>query len=159
MTSRHLLALALSGCAAEPLAEEPTCDGLGPVALEVGSGGAAGFTPWADGDAVPLTQQGEYGFQVELSTTGLDTTAPLTAFVRFSLGEETTTEDVGATLTLQCAEDAVGWVGVFAGLDDADQAAAGAGDLDGEALHLSVTVADQAEDTATRELELTLAGP
>jgi hypothetical protein len=152
------LALWAAGCAGEPAEVPPSCDGDGPVVVEAGQGGMSGFAPWSDGDQVEVFQQGEWGWKLELQTSGLDTTSPITSFVRYSLGAATTTEDVGASLTLQC-DDAVGlgWAGVFVGLPDELQDAVQ--DLQGEDLHLTLTATDLEGESAVQELDLVLLVP
>jgi hypothetical protein len=141
-----------SGSPADP------CAGDGEPAVTAGIGPATAFVPWSDGDAVQLIEQGGWGFELDLETTGLDATASLTVFVRYSLGADTTTEDVGATLMMLCDDAGVGWAGVFVGLDDALQTTTAVDSLDGEALHLTVTASDQ-DEAASQDLELVLAAP
>jgi hypothetical protein len=156
---RGWVAIALVGCGKDEVSDPATCDGGGTPGLELGDGGQLAFAPWSAGDAVPITQQGDYGFVVQLHTTGLDTTATVVSFVRFAIGAETTTTDVGGSLTFQCLDDGTGWTQVFATLGDDRQAASQVAALDGEALHLTVTATDQAGDEADQSLELTLSAP
>jgi hypothetical protein len=152
---------ACSGDDGVPVDEGTPCEGAGDPAVELGSGGREGFVAFQEGDTLAIQQDGggRYGLYVDLSTTGLDTTAPLTTFLRFSFGEETATTDVGATLTMQCTDPGPAWYGVFAPLDDSLQDAAAVAALDGQALVLSGTVTDQTAETATTEVELVVSAP
>ena len=68
-----------------------------------------------------------------------------------------TTEDLGATLTLQCPNEGPGWFGLFAALDEAQQDPTVIATLDGLPMHLTGTVTDQAEDVGEAEVELVIA--
>jgi hypothetical protein len=151
-----LVLVACAGAEEPPEDEGTPCEGAGEPVLELGAGGREGFAPFQDGDTLVVQQDGggRYGLQVDLSTTGLDTTAPLTTFLRFSFGDETATTDVGAALTMQCTDPGPAWYSVFAPLDDSLQDAAAVAELDGLALLLTGTTTDQAAETASAEVEL-----
>ncbi|MEQ1504969.1 MAG: hypothetical protein ABMB14_22240 [Myxococcota bacterium] len=156
--------LGAAGCAGdEPTAtsDATACEGAGDPAVEVGEGGQLGFTGWADGDTVAIEDDGtgRYGFYADLWTTGLDTTGSVSTFLRFTIGDDPATTDVGATLTLVCTDDGHGWYGVFAPLDDGLQDAAAVAALDGLALGLSASLTDQGGETGSVARTLTLAAP
>jgi hypothetical protein len=158
----HVRVLVLAvGCAGDDAGTGPTdtetlCEGAGEGAIAVGSGGLSGFVPWEDGDPVILETDGagRWGFYADLLTEGIDTTASTTALVRFSVGDDPTTEDLGATLDLQCPNEGPGWFGLFVPLDDARQDPAVVDTLVGQTMSLSATVTDQASESATVSLEL-----
>lgn len=153
-----LLLLALAACEDEPTATDLTlCQGAGDPGVQVGEGSLTGFSAWSDGDRVTVDEDGggSWGFQLSILTEGLDTTASVTTLVRYTIGGGGgTTEDVAATLTLQCPNEGPGWAGVRVPLDDSLQSAAAVAGLDGAALDLSVTVSDQAGEAGDRDLAL-----
>jgi hypothetical protein len=160
MTRALLLGLAV-GCAGDDEVPEPTdtetlCEGAGEGSLAVGSGTLASFVAWESGDTVVLETDGagRWGFYANLLTDGIDTTATTTVLVRFSLGGDPTTQDLGATLDLQCPNEGPGWFGLFVPLDDDWQDPAAIATLVGEALQLSATITDQTSDSATVSLDL-----
>src|SRR6478609_7345737 len=110
---RLLTLVAMVGCAGDdepPADAETECGGAGDPVLELGDGGLSGFAAWGDGDPVVIEENGNgtWGFYVDLLTHGLDTTASTTAFLHFSIGEDPTTQDNGATLDLQCPTEGPG---------------------------------------------------
>jgi hypothetical protein len=154
-----LLVLAACGGDAEET-DLTACQGAGDPVLELGDGGLDGFEPWTDGVTVPIVQNGDrWGFEVEILTEGVDTTADVTSFVRYSLGPSSETVDAGATLTLQCPEEGPGWYGLFVPLDDEHQDEAAAAALAGTDVHLTGTVTDVAGDTASDEVDGVLGAP
>jgi hypothetical protein len=155
-----LLGLAACGGAKDEETDLTACEGAGDPVLELGDGGLAGFTPWTDGAGVQIEQNGaSWGFRVELQTEGIDTTADVTSFIRYSIGVEPETTDAGATLVLQCPEEGPAWYGVFVPLPDEYQDDALAAALAGTDLHLSGTVTDIAADTATDDVDAVLEAP
>jgi hypothetical protein len=164
-TKAVLAVLAVWGCAGEEPGETGTvateCGGAGAAAIQAGEGGLSGFTPWASGDAVEIYDDGtgRYGFQTELLSTGLDTTGPVSTFLRFRTGDEPETQDVGANLSFQCPNEGPGWTAVFAPLADEYQDAAAVAALEGVALELTVLATDQAEESAQITLDLVYRAP
>lgn len=152
------LAMACSGSESPGDSAAPlgACEGAGEPSLALGSGGLSTFAAWEDGDTVVIEADGggRYGFYADLLTEGIDTTATTTVFVRFSIGDDPTTRDVGATLTLQCPNEGPGWFGLFVTLDDSEQDAAVVATLIGQPMHLTATITDQAEDSASVTLDL-----
>lgn len=155
-----VLGLLAAGCAGDdegtPTTPETECGGAGDPVLELGDGGLSGFAAWADGDTVVIEQDGggTFGFYADLLTHGIDTTATTTAFVRFTIGDDPTSQDVGATLTFQCPNEGPGWFGLFVPLDDAQQDAAVVDTLIGLPMDLTASVTDQAEDVGSAALTL-----
>lgn len=164
MTRCWLATALLCGCAGDGTGDTGTsltqCQGAGEPTVELGGGGLEEFVPWEEGATVTIVDQGgTYGFEVELLTTGIDTTAPVTTFLRFTVGGDTTSQDVGATLTFQCPNEGPGWYGVFAPLDEAYQDPLAVGGIDGFAMTLDVVVTDQAGDNAEDDLDLVIDAP
>jgi hypothetical protein len=147
------MALGLLGAVAcdEGGTELTACEGAGAPDLFVGDGGADEFLPWEEGQAIPITQSGNWGFRIELQSRGLDTTSPVSVLVRFTVGDETETQDAAAMVTFQCSGETPGWAGLFVPLDDEDQSEAGAAALSGQAFHLTASAVDAADDDATAE--------
>lgn len=124
------------GCAPD---EPPSCDGGGTLSVELGDGGRQAFVPFSDGDDLPLNGD---RLSVDLWTSGLDTTAPVTASVRVDAGGAS--EDSLAALTLVCSDDGHGWAGVLAALP----VGAGAGTT----VTVRAALTDAAGETAVGEL-------
>ena len=137
------------------------CEGSGDPVVELGTGGLSGFAAWNDGDTVAIEDDGtgRFGYFADLLTTGVDTTAPVTTLIRFTVGDDTTSEDVGATLSFQCPNEGPGWAGVFVPLDEAMQDATAVAALEGEALGVTALVTDQGADTADVSVELVIDAP
>ncbi len=135
------------------------CEGAGEPAVWVGSGGASGFSEFAAGTVVQVVDSGTYGFSFDLLSEGLDTTAPISTLVRYSVGDATETQDLIANLNLQCGDEGTGWTQVFATVPDAFQDASTIGDLDGMSIDLSTNLTDQAGETGTHSVTLELAAP
>lgn len=154
---RAWILVLLAACDDEPVPTDLTlCEGAGDPSVQVGEGTLTGFSAWGDGDRVTVDQDGGgvWGFQLSLLTEGLDSTAPVSTLVRYTIGGGTTTEDVAANLSLQCPNEGSAWAGVRVPLDDTLQDAATVAGLDGASLDLSVTMTDQAGDTADQDLAL-----
>lgn len=134
------------------------CEGAGSPSLSLGTGGQLGFVPFVQGEtiAVQTDPGGRYGLYIDLYTEGLDTTSSVTAFLRFSIGEQTETTDVGASLLLTCTDEGTGWFGSFAPLDDALQNPIDVVTIDGLDLHLSGNVTDASGKTGTVQVDLVL---
>lgn len=146
------LLFALAACTGDAT-ELPPCEGGGDPSVAVGSGGADGFEPWTDGDEVAIVMSGRYGFRMDLSTQGLDTTSPMTLLVRFTLDGETESQDAGATLTFSCDGEGPGWAGMFVPLGDEHQTEPTASSLDGVGFSMSASLVDAAGDAASAEGE------
>jgi hypothetical protein len=142
----------LAGCTGDTT-ELPPCEGGGDPAVAVGSGGADAFEPWDDGDEVEIVMSGRYGFRMDLSTQGLDTTSPMTLLVRFTLDGETESQDAGATLTFTCDGDGPGWAGMFVPMGDDHQTEQAVAALDGVTFALTASLVDAAGDDASAEGE------
>lgn len=141
--------------------DETLCGGQGTAAVEVGTGGLSGFTAWVDGDTVAIVDDGSgtYGFFVDLLTEGVDTTSAATVLLRFSVGDDPTTEDLGASLTFQCPTEGPGWAGVFAALDEAMQDSATVAGLEGLTLGLTALVTDTDGETGEVSVDLVIDAP
>jgi hypothetical protein len=126
------------------------CEGAGTGRVEVGEGGASGFSAWADGATVPVaTVGGDEGLRVELQTTGLDTRAGLTTVIDWSVGGLSDTA-VGSLL-FQC-DGAAGWAASFLAIE-------GASGLVGQSVSLTATVTDGQVESAVVERTLVLGAP
>jgi len=113
MRAIPLIALVLLGCETESYGP-PTCDGGGEPLLELGDGGRNAFAPHGPGAVLP-TRGDPIGLDLDLWTSGIDTTQPVTAVVRISVAGGPT-EDSLASLTLICADSGNGWTNVLATL-------------------------------------------
>jgi hypothetical protein len=153
-----VLVASLVACAGEAPTEGEPCDGAGEPSVQLGQGNAS-FVPWIEGDTVPVEQSGNFGFWMTLRTEGLDTREPMTTFLRFAIGDETTTTDVGASVTYACLEDGTGNATVFATLGDDLQTSEAVAAIDGAALDLSATLTDTSGDTTSTALGLFLGAP
>lgn len=145
--ARRLLAFLVVAACGPDEPELTACQGAGEPSVEVGRGGVDDFSAWADGERVAIEQSGTYGFRIELSTVGMDTTSEVTLFTRYTPEGETESRDAGATVTLQCDGEGPGWTQLFVPLGGDDQLRVA--ELDGTSFELSATVTDAAEDTAS----------
>lgn len=137
-----IIGLGCVACSGEPA----TCDGGGEPAIEAGMGGADAFVPFGDGDTL---EGSSTGLQLDLWTTGLDTTQAVTTVVRIS-ADGGPTQDSIAQLTYNCDEGVGhGWTRVTAALP--------AEAADGSALDVSISATDAARTNASLELSGTLA--
>ena len=141
-------ALWLAGCGGEDgeATEGPaSCDGGGPLLVEIGSGGLRGFEPFADGDAIGLSAQ--QTVNLELLTSGIDTAANATVVIRADIGGAA--RGGAASYQLQC-DDALGngWLGAQV-LVPEDAVA-------GDTLHVVAVVTGADGDSATGEVDLLL---
>ena len=138
---RALPLLLVLGCT--PDAGPPTCDGGGATTLELGDGGRNAFVPFSGGDTIP-TRGEPAGLDLDLWTSGIDTSQPVTAVVRASV-DGGPTEDSLASLTLTCADSGNGWTNVLATL--------GAGAAPGSTVSIESTVTDWTGVTASTSIE------
>jgi hypothetical protein len=138
------------------LSSLPACQPDTDPVLELGTGGLSAFTPFAGGDSVALEVDGSgaWGLYVDLLAAGLDTTEPVIAMLRLSLGDDPATRDVGARLAMQCPDAGPGWAGVLVPFDESELE-----EIDGVTLHLTGLLTDWTGVTATQELELVLVAP
>lgn len=152
------LALLALGCGAEEApvdSDAPSaCEGAGAATVEVGSGGRSAFVPFEDGDDIAAVDlAGTWGLQLELLTTGLDTTADASSVVRIQYEPGAPTEDYVGLIRLQCDDDeGIAWANVVAGLPEPWQGYPGS--LVGAALQVRVTVTDASGEAAADEVEL-----
>lgn len=148
--------LAMGCVEAEPAEPAPTaCEGAGDPSVAVGSGGLAGFDPWADGASAPVSGEPDaLGVRLELRTEGLDTTAAVSTVVRIAV--DGTSADAIANVSLQCPSEGPGWVAVVAPLPSTAQGP-DAASVAGLAADLDVTVTDAGGVTASQSLGLVLA--
>ncbi len=124
----------------------PTCDGGGDPLLEIGDGGRDDFMAFADGVTLGTTGSPP-GVNLQLQTSGLDTTQNVTAVVRIA-ADGGPTEDNLAALSLQCESAAdgtgFGWASVIATIPSS----AGAG----SSLQIDATITDWRGISATTGL-------
>jgi hypothetical protein len=148
---------AIAGCATdEPTETLSQCEGGDAPTLQIGEGGLASFTPWQDGQEVEVVDQGDLGVSLQLLSTGLDTTEPVSAVIRVTtLGSD---GDAIANLSLQCPSEGPGWISVFAPLPSAVQDG-GADYLDGVPATLHATATDQRGISASADLDVVLVAP
>ncbi len=146
---------ALVACSGDDgeMVEPGTCDGGGPVSLELGEGGRSDFVAWSDGDLLIAEDfGGTFSVYVELFTSGLDTREPVTAVVRMSVDGGPTTDAIGQQ-QLQCDEEVGnGWTGVFAPLPDELQDAGSVEAAEGAPVVLTATLTDVDGEAATAEI-------
>lgn len=141
--------------------ERTACEGAGDPVVQVGTGGLSAFAAWSEGDTVAIEDDGtgRYGYYADLLTNGLDTTAPIIALIRFTVGDDPTTEDVGASLSFQCPNEGPGWAGVFVPLDDPMQDATVVAGLEGLALEVTALATDQRGQSAEVTVGLVIDAP
>jgi len=137
--------LVFAACAEKVVEADATeCEGAGEPALEIGTGGIASFDVWSDGTSVEVLEGDE--IRVELLTTGLDTTGPVSVVIRMDTGGAS--DDALSSVSLQCPSEGPGWVALLAPLPG-----------DGDELTLTATATDEAGDSATvGPMTLTLSG-
>jgi hypothetical protein len=135
-------------CSGDDVVDEgpATCDGGGPLLVEVGSGGQLDFVPFADGDEATLRV--DETIEVQLLTSGLDTTDSVTVSVRTSIGGGTTRDSLN-TFNLVCSDDTGrGWLGAYPFVPE--------GAVAGDRVLVVATVTDAAGTAASGEVELLL---
>ncbi|MCB9674614.1 MAG: hypothetical protein H6737_05815 [Alphaproteobacteria bacterium] len=138
---RILPVIALVACS--PDLGPPTCEGGGAPLVEVGDGGQTAFVAFGDGATIP-TRNTPAQADLELWTSGLVTTAGITAVVRIA-ADGGPTEDSLATLTFVCADTGNGWTNVLAALP--------ASAVSGSSLSIDVTLTDSVGTTASTSIE------
>lgn len=151
--------VALVACGGEEAPGEPaTCDGGGAPSLALGDGGRTDFTPLGDGASIPIeSYNGSYVVYIELWTSGLDTTDPMTVVVRTSVDGGPTADALGQQQLLCDEEIGNGWTGVWAPLPGDLQTEAAAQAADGAPVVITATVTDALGTTVSTELSGALA--
>jgi hypothetical protein len=124
-----------------------TCDGGGEPLLEAGVGGQLNFEAFGDGDLVPVRADGET-IEVQLYTSGIDTTDSVTVVIKTSVGGGTTRDSINS-FTLVCNDDeGRGWLGAYPFLPATAK--------DGDTITLSATVTDSSSVAVNTEVDLKL---
>ena len=138
----------LAACAGEEVEGygPATCDGGGEPIVEIGDGGQLDFAPFTDNDTVDLRSDGS--IEVQLFTSGLDTSNTVTVSIRTSIGGGTTRDSL-SSFNLVCNDDiGHGWLGAYPGLPDGVQA--------GDVVDVVATVTDASGGSASGEVALTV---
>ena len=150
--------LALVACGpADPEDTLAQCEGGDAPSLSLGEGGLAAFVPWEDGVEVPVVDQGGLGIAFQLLSTGLDTSAPVSAVIRMAV--DGNQGDSIASLSLQCPSEGPGWISAFATLPAAEQSH-DAAYFDGVPATVHATATDQRGVAAsTDDVSVTLVAP
>ncbi len=136
------------------------CDGTARV--RVGDGGLQAFSPYTDGDALPLSvgPSGSHGVHLDLLSEGLDTSGSMNVILRVGVdGNDSIAEIQEEHLSLvrmQRPRPGPGWVQVFAALPEELQQAAAEGDLQGVGAHLTLSLVDKHRDEDTVRVDVVL---
>jgi hypothetical protein len=136
------------------------CDGSGAVSLRLGHGGRTTFDEYGAGEDLPIVtgpSSGAWGVTLEVLTTGLDTSEPVSAVMRVITASADTTY-IGV-LMLQCPTPGPGWVALHADFPDEDQSQAAAGAYDGDVADVLLTLTDHTNEYASTSVQLVLTGP
>lgn len=139
--------MACSGEDGEPGFGPPTCEGGGEPIVEAGVGGQLSFEAYGDGERVPVRPDGET-IEVQLYTSGIDTTDTVTVSMRLSVNGGTSRDSLNS-FTLVCNDEGYGWLGAYPFLPT--EAA------DGDTVTVVATVTDAAGTSVTDEVDLELA--